>query len=227
MLVLFDIDGTLLRARGVGVQSMERAFKRLHDLQVDTSLLDTGGRLDPHLFNELHDQHDIPFRGETVTAYQDAYVREMARAFEDRSWSHAMPGSIEMARAVHEHPELVSAVLTGNIEATSWLKLKDAGFERDWFEFGVFGDEGETRRDLPVVARRRHQEQTGTLLDPDRIVIIGDTPHDIDCAHHSGCRVIAVATGSASIETLREHQPDLLLESLEDTQQVLDWLLDR
>lgn len=227
MLVLFDIDGTLLRARGVGLQSMRLAFKRVHDLEVDTTCLDTGGRLDPHLFVELHEQHDIAFQGETASAYRDAYVGEMMTAFEGRSWSHPMPGSLKMARSVHEHPELTSAVLTGNIEATSWLKIKDAGFDRDWFEFGVFGDEGETRRDLPVVARRRHQEQTGTLLDPDRIVIIGDTPHDIDCAHHSGCSVIAVATGSASIETLREHQPDLLLESLEDTQQVLDWLLDR
>ena len=227
MLVLFDIDGTLLRARGVGVQSMALAFKRLHDLEVDTAVLDTGGRLDPHLFSELHEQHDIPFQGDTVAAYQDAYVKEMLTAFEDRSWSKTMPGSIEMVKAVNEHPEHTSAVLTGNIEATSWLKLADAGFERDWFEFGVFGDEGETRRDLPVVARERHRKLTGELLDPSRIVVIGDTPHDVDCARHSGCRVIAVATGSASYETLREHQPDLLLKDLQDTQQVMAWLLDR
>ena len=127
MLVLFDIDGTLLRARGVGVQSMELAFKRLHDLEVDTAVLDTGGRLDPHLFSELHEQHDIPFQGDTVAAYQDAYVKEMLTAFEDRSWSKTMPGSIEMVKAVNEHPEHTSAVLTGNIEATSWLKLAGRG----------------------------------------------------------------------------------------------------
>lgn len=227
MLVLFDIDGTLLRSRGIGLRSMERAFLELHGTTVDTSVLSTGGRLDPHLFRELLEQRDIHPDEAALSALGEAYAREMHRAFETENWSHALPGAVAVARAVHEDPDLTSALLTGNIEATARLKLVDAGFEEAWFAFGVWGDEGETRRHLPAVARERHRRMGGSELSPERVVVIGDTPHDIDCARHGGHLVVAVATGACSADELSAHEPDLLLEDLEDGGRLLAWLRSR
>lgn len=224
MLVLFDIDGTLLRSRGIGIQSMEQALEELHGVPVDARSVDVSGRLDPHVFLEICEHHDLPTHEDAMRAFREAYVARMAHAFEMGTWSKAMPGAIDLVRAVHEHPEITSAVLTGNIEPTSWMKLEDAGFDRTWFDFGVFGDEGETRRELPPIARARHHDRSGHLLDPKQTVVIGDTPKDVDCAHHSGCVAIAVATGQIPIAELHASGADLVLETLEETAEILKWI---
>ena len=224
MLVLFDIDGTLLRSRGIGIRSMEEALEELHGVPVNARSVDVSGRLDPHVFKEICEHHDLPSHADALQAFREAYVARMACAFEMDTWSNAMPGAIDLVRIVHDHPEITSAVMTGNIEPTSWMKLEDAGFDRTWFEFGVFGDEGETRRDLPVVARARHQDRSGLLVDPRQTIVIGDTPKDVDCAHHSGCIAIAVATGQIPIADLHASGADLVLESLEQTDTILDWI---
>jgi len=225
MLILFDIDGTLLRARGIGLRSMEEALFELHGVPVDTSTIKCGGRLDPHIFLELSEKHDLPTHEDALIAFRDAYVARMAHAFDMDSWSLALPGAVELVRRVHTQPDMTCALMTGNIEPTSWMKLQDAGFERDWFEFGVFGDEGATRRDLPSIAKARHRELTGEELAANQIVVIGDTEHDIDCARHCGCRSVAVASGTCSAEELRVHDPDVLLDSLTDGERIMRTLV--
>ena len=227
VLVLFDIDGTLLRSRGVGLRAMEEALTELHGIPVDGNSIKSGGRLDPHIFIEMSEMHDLPVHDEALLAFRDTYVARMAHAFDMDSWSTALPGAREMVKAVHDHPDMTCAMMTGNIEPTSWMKLQDAGFEREWFEFGVYGDEGEIRRDLTTVALERHRDRTGEAFAPAQAVVIGDTEHDIDCAHHSGCQAIAVTTGMTSRETLAAHEPELLLDTLEDTNMVMKWLESR
>ena len=136
-----------------------------------------------------------------------------------------MPGAVDTVHAAHQHPEITSAILTGNIEPTSWIKLADAGFERSWFSFGVFGDEAETRRGLPPLAHSRYQDLFGHQIQPSETIVIGDTPKDVDCAHNAGCRAIAVATGMSSIDDLRETGADLVIDSLEDTAMVIEWIV--
>ena len=227
MLILFDVDGTLLRSRGIGLRSMKEAVFEMHGVEVDPSSMDTGGRLDPHLFHELLSSHDLPSEPEHLQSLSKAYVDRMHHHFSRETWSDPLPGARELVESVHEHDTLTASVLTGNIEQTCWLKLADAGFPQGWFEFGVFGDEGATRRDLPEIGLERYQLATGRTIEPHEAVIIGDTAHDIDCARHNGCGVIAVATGKTSMADLEEAGPDLTLESLEDTDTIIEWLLQR
>ena len=152
MLILFDVDGTLLRSRGVGLKSMQEAIEQLHGLSVDPSTLDTGGRLDHHLFRELLQLADLPDDEEAINELQRVYIERMEHHFSIDTWAGPLEGAQALVQAVHEQDDLCSAVLTGNIEPTCWLKLRDAGFKRAWFDFGVFGNEGLHRRDLPPVA---------------------------------------------------------------------------
>ena len=227
MLILFDVDGTLLKSRGIGLRSMKEAILSLHDVEVDPSKIDTGGRLDPHLFHELLSTHGLPSEPEHLQALSDAYVERMHHHFTRDTWADALPGARELVEAVHLHEQMTASVLTGNIENTCWLKLADAGFPQGWFEFGVFGDEGATRRDLPAVGLDRYQNLSGKDLAPQKAVVIGDTAHDVDCARHNGCAVIAVATGKTSRNELEATNPDLVLDSLEDTEAITEWLLRR
>ena len=227
VLVLFDVDGTLLRSRGVGLKSMQEAIRIIHGAEVDPSRLQTGGRLDHHLFRELLELGDLPADPVAVGRLQDVYIDRMRHHFRNDTWSNSLQGAHELVRRVHEDDTLCSAVLTGNIEETCRLKLVDAGFEEDWFEFGVYGDEGTHRRELPAIGLDRYRRARGEELSPERAVIIGDTPHDVDCALHCGCRVIGVSTGMTSRETLEESGAGLVVDSLVEHELIIDWMKRR
>ncbi len=86
-------------------------------------------------------------------------------------------------------------------------------------------DSGANRRDLPGCAMLRYHEHAGRAIEPRDVVVIGDTPHDVDCARAHGCRSLAVATGTFSREMLSQCEPDLVVEDLSDTESVLGWIL--
>ena len=226
MLILFDVDGTLLRSRGVGLKSMKEAIEQLHEVSVDPRVLNTGGRLDNHLFRELLELGGLASDSATIGELSRAYVQRMKHHFSQDSWSNPLPGGRELVQAVHEDETLCGALLTGNIEETCWLKLEDAGYDRQWFEFGVYGNEGEHRRDLPVIAMQRYQTMHHRSIRPEDVVVIGDTPHDVDCARHSGCRSVGVATGMSSTEELLQSQASLVVDELTDLESLLGWVKD-
>lgn len=213
MLVLFDIDGTLLRTHRAGLRAMAIAVKRLHAIDDATfENVQTAGRLDPLIWHDLFASLDLETSEENHQAFRAMYGEELQRIFAEEKPAVAMPGVHEAVAYVREHPEMTCALLTGNYPETGWMKLREIGFSDEDFEFGTWGTEANTRRGLPPIALKRH----GGNLPPKCALIIGDTPADIDCAHASGCRVLAVATGNSDRASLAAHNPDALMEDLSD-----------
>ena len=95
----------------------------------------------------------------------------------------------------------------------------------DYFSWGAFADDAIERDDLIRIAHARHETEHGRLIEPEAVVVIGDTPHDIRCARAGGAKAVAVATGNYDLEALRGHQPDALFADLTDTDAVLEVLL--
>ena len=221
MLILFDIDGTLLRSGGAGPRSMSLAMKELHPPrhagdEVDHEQLDTAGWLDPLIWRAMLDQLGRDAEEDGHDRFRRTYGAILASIIEEESPVYALEGAGEAARWVHEHPTLEAALLTGNYPETGRLKIEAAGLDPDHFRFGAWGSEADLRRGLPPVAIRRAAERLGLEVEPHQTVIVGDTPADIDCAHHNGCRVIAVATGRFTEDQLRPHGADVLLPDLSD-----------
>ena len=129
-----------------------------------------------------------------------------------------------MDRLVQE-PNVELGLLTGNYPATGRLKVEFAGLSHEHFTVNAFAGEGATRRDLPPIALRRYREKHGRDIERERVVIIGDTPHDVDCAHHNGCLCLAVATGQFTAAQLRECKADHVVESLSPVEPIVRWLL--
>lgn len=221
MIVLFDIDGTLLRSRGVGLRAMQAALEELHpprhaEDRHDVEAIDTAGRLDPLIWAELLAQREIEPTPEGHDAFRRAYGDRMRSMIEAERPVICLDGAAEAVAWVRDHPLLVPALLTGNYPETGLMKVAGAGIDPDDFAFGVWGFEAETRRGLPPIGIARGSEHLGRSLRPEEAVIVGDTPKDIDCARAAGCPVIAVATGRFSTEELDAHDPDALLEDLSD-----------
>jgi len=212
ILVLFDIDGTLIRTGGAGVKGMDAALERLHGRQGALQGVRVSGRTDRAILTEvfgkwdeaLSEAHIPPLRDH----YLDALERELAVA--GGPGFGVLPGVIDALDTLASDPTFIVGLLTGNFERGAEIKL--ARFDL-WhrFAFGAFGDTHVDRRDLvPVALSRAHDRG----LTPSRVVIVGDTPLDVDCAHAHGARAVAVATGNYGVRELEATGAEIVTPTL-------------
>ncbi len=223
-LVLFDIDGTLLRTEGVGVAAMLRAFAMLHGEQgFSFEGVEIAGALDGLLFARMMERHGLPADPSTHERFQRLYGDELARSLTPER-VRRMPGTDALVTALRDAGAAVG-LLTGNYEHTAHTKIRTAGFDVAHFPFGAFGADGPSRRHLTPVAIARAASHHGRTFDPSRVTIIGDTPHDIDCAKAHGCRAIGVGTGPYAPDRLHACGADLAVGDLSDVVAVSRWIL--
>ena len=119
---------------------------------------------------------------------------------------------------------LTLGLLTGNVAAGADLKLGHFGI-RGYFGVGAFGSDSENRNALLPIALRRAQELTGIEFQPRQVVVIGDTPRDIECAREHGATSVGVATGPYSREKLETGGASHVVDDLADTEGVVRLLL--
>jgi len=222
-IVLFDIDGTLLRSGGVGRISMERALTTVfgssgkseyhYDGKTDRQIVRDLMRLEGFSDGEIDAQMD-----DLLHEYVSGLTRELASG--NRSVL-LLDGVRELLDALDREEKVVVGLLTGNIQEGARAKLTAAGIDPDRFRVNAFGSDHEFRPELPAVAQRRASELLGIDIKGNRVVVIGDTPADIQCGEAIGARAIGIATGRYSVEQLAAYQPYAVFKSLADTKVVL------
>ncbi len=224
-LVLFDIDGTLLLSDGAGLTAMEEAGRSLFGEAFAIRGIDCAGRLDPLIFREMALANGVDEPDQHHDAFREQYHELLEARLGTTHRSRALPGVPELLEALAAADDLTLGLVTGNYPETGWLKVRSAGLAETPFEITAWGCDGATRRDLPRVAMEQFQERFDRPLEGDQVIVIGDTPHDIDCAKANGCRVIGVATGP-SFERADLAEADLVVDDLSDTCQLLEWIVD-
>ena len=224
MLVLFDIDGTLLRTDGAGLEAMQEAAQELLGTAVTFGGIPTAGRLDPLIWRDLAALNGIADADGIHDVFRTRYAAHLGRRLRESGCARIMPGVAELVTTLQGVETCVLGLLTGNYEETGRMKVEAIGLEPEWFPVTAWGDEGSHRRDLPPVAMRRYEAHVGRSVPPEKVVIIGDTPHDVDCAKAHGCRVIGVATGMYGAAELADAGADLAVEDLSDAAGLAAWV---
>ena len=154
--------------------------------------------------------------------FRDAYLAELARALDQGEQRPILlPGVLAALASFRDDPTATLGLVTGNYARAVPLKLRAAGIDPAQFVVGAFGDDAPTRPDLVRLAMEQWRAR-GANPDPRRVVVIGDTPRDIDCAKKNGCRAIAVATGRHTVEQLQGGGADLVLPDLTGLMAELD-----
>jgi phosphoglycolate phosphatase-like HAD superfamily hydrolase len=204
LLVLFDIDGTLLQGAGTEHgQALREAAAQVHGLPPLDGKVEVAGRTDAAIMRDLVARAGVDGGAfdarwaEVSAAAVTAYERLCPADISDR----VAPGVRELLDALAARPgEFRLSLVTGNLEPIARLKLGRAGIG-GYFEAGQggFGSDHESRADLPAIARGRAGE-----WPRGRTVVIGDTPRDIACARADEVRVAAVATGPFAVEALAD-----------------------
>lgn len=227
MLILFDIDGTLIATGGVGERALAEAGRELFGPAFTCDGTEIAGRLDPAIMADLLVANAIDAgRFEDL---RDGYRRHLVRLLPLEASSRALPGVMELLALLEEVPGLTLGLLTGNYELTGAIKLRACGVDPARFRLAVWGNDSPfhppQRTHLPAVALGRYKTKHGRAIEPGKVVIIGDTPHDVACAKAIGCRGLGVATGRFGVEELTRCGADLALPSLADARAVREWIV--
>jgi len=205
-LVLFDIDGTLIRSGGAGVRAFERTFAEVFELPDTTRRLKFAGRTDVSLVREGLSLHGVETSEENFRrffAHYPKFLEEMLQTCKGA----VCEGIRELIRQLENTPEKpMLGLLTGNIRRGAELKLRHYQLW-DHFKTGAFADDHEDRNCIAGAAQKRGSEAIGRALSGDEIVVIGDTPHDIRCGQSIGAKVLAVGTGEFGRAQLQKCQP--------------------
>jgi phosphoglycolate phosphatase len=212
-LVLFDIDGTLLHSGGAGVKAFARAFASEFGVNDGTERLKFAGRTDVSLVREFFSHQQIEASPENFGRFFKAYLFWLEQIIRDCKGG-ACPGVLEFCHSLEILPQPpLFGLLTGNIRQGARIKLQHYNLWEK-FPFGAFADDDEERDRIAAIAQERGSERFGRPLRGDEILVIGDTPMDIRCARAIKAKILAVATGSFSVEELLRHAPDWAVPDL-------------
>lgn len=223
MLVLFDIDGTLLRTNGAGRTALARALSSLTDRPISTDGVSFSGRTDPAIFKDVLTENGLSPTEALLQQAIERYVETMQSTLSTNDVT-ALPQVADLLATLEERSDVQLGLVTGNVKPVAYEKLAMTGLTT-YFPFGGFGSDHADRAKLPSIAAQRASSYTGHSFHPsERTVIIGDTVHDIHCGQTAGARVVAVCTGRYERDTLASHAPDLLLDTLPPTDAFLNSL---
>ncbi len=231
-LILFDIDGTLLRSGDrTHSYSVRLACQEFFQIAADTPIpaeVDLAGRTDRRILVTLLAAHGIPLeRSEPRLPEMFAFMEEYVASRVPSLIEWVLPGVPDLLAALAAR-DLTQGLVTGNLPRIAEAKLAAAGlwkpFARADGVIGGFGHASVERDDLPPIALDLAGKALGRPIPGTDAVLIGDTPHDIACARACGARIIAVATGRFSPDALRPYNPDLLVADLTDTAALLRFI---
>jgi phosphoglycolate phosphatase-like HAD superfamily hydrolase len=219
LLLLWDIDGTLIASGGAGMRALTVALKDVFGIDGSLADIDFAGRTDRWIMREVFRKFSISVTEENFAKYFDGYVAALPAELSNPQ-ARVLPGVREALKAAAAHGAIAQGLLTGNMRRGAQVKLAHHGLW-EHFPFGAFADDSEHRNELGPHALRRARDHHGVEFAAANVWIIGDTPHDIACGKIIGARTLAVATGGYSLEQLRAHGPTVVLEHLEDTAAVM------
>jgi len=222
VIILWDIDNTLLYTGGAGSLGMTRAFRDLYGIDDAFGGVEFSGRTDTAIYRACARAHGIAEHAlaSEQQRFAEAYIPHLDRALAEVPGGHLMPGITGVLSALDQRDDVVLGLGTGNFRRGGELKLRRFGIDR-YFPacVGGFGEDAESRDEVIRIGIERLRN--GGHADP-RIVIIGDTPHDVAAARANGAFALAVATGRDSVAELLACGANAALDDLSDIERVVN-----
>jgi phosphoglycolate phosphatase len=224
-LLLFDVDGTLILTGGAGMRGMDRAFQEIYGVSGAFRGVHLAGRTDPGILADAMAQAGVSPGDGAAARFQQVYFRMLqdevnrpaAEGSDDptvwRRFKGVYPGVRETLDALVARDDVFLALLTGNFTRAAEIKLAYFDLWR-YFRCGAFGEDGAERWHLVQVAIDRARALGSPEFARSDVLVIGDTPLDVEAARLAGVRSLAVATGGFGIETLEQSGADKVVDRM-------------
>jgi phosphoglycolate phosphatase-like HAD superfamily hydrolase len=221
-LILFDIDGTLLREGMAPKIAFARALRETYNTTGPVGGFKFAGMTDPECVTAImrlagiDDQVIYQRRDECLRRY----VQHLTVEMRNHEGAKLFPGVRELLERLNKLEGVLVGLLTGNIVRGAELKLRRWNLQ-DYFRFGAYGDDHEDRSVLAQIALEKARTLSGRTFTGADTTVIGDTPKDVSCARAIGARAVVVATGTVGRAELIEATPDVILDSFENHEAAL------
>jgi len=225
-LILWDIDGTLVRAGEIGARIFDRAIEKALGSSPSARVV-MSGKTDPQIVGEYLEQFDLADPAAPVPAILEYIEVELAaHAHEISAHGYVLPGVGELLARLDAEHDVVQTVLTGNIAPNASVKVGAFGLDR-WLnlELGAYGSDHADRNELVPIALAKIRAGRGLDFTAEQVWVVGDAPNDLACARAAGVRCLLVATGRPSYEELGALGPDALRPDLHDIDEIVELLL--
>jgi phosphoglycolate phosphatase len=226
LLVLWDVDYTLVDSDGIGRQLYETAFGELYGRPMPQPG-SMSGRTDRAIALEVLTLAGVPEPEAALGPFHDvmaAHAAELAGLVAERS--RVLPGAAEAMSAL-ARLDVVQSLLTGNMRPLAEVKLGPLGLtEHLDLDVGAYGDAYAVRAELVHLARDRAARAYGCDFAGTATVLVGDTPLDVGAALATGARAVGVATGQFTAEELAASGAHVVLPDLADTDRTVAAILD-
>ena len=230
-LLLFDVDGTLVLTGGAGVRAMNRAFESVFGIPDAFRGIPMAGRTDPAIVSDALAKFGVTASASHLADFAAAYVASLQEEVDSpvpapvegttRRWfKGALPGIPALIDRLAATDSVFLALLTGNSLDGARIKLAHFDLWRH-FRCGAYGGDANLRHELVPVAVARAAEAGCLDVGLSDVIIIGDTPLDVDSARRAGVDCIAVATGGYDQTALRSAGARTVFENLLDTDAVV------
>ena len=217
-LILFDIDGTLVLTGGAGMRAMNRACQDLVRNEHAMEGVTFAGRTDWSILDDILRKHGHTLDASLLDELRRRYVEHLGEEIQlpGRGVKDVMPGIRLLLDTLATRDDAAVGLLTGNFVEGARVKLEDFDLWK-YFPCGAFGGDSANRNDLVPIAIRRARECGIADVTPKDVIVIGDTPNDVECALVVGATPVAVATGSYSPDQLRAAGAGIVFDDLSDT----------
>ncbi len=218
MLVLWDVDHTLIETRGVGSEIYAAAFAEATGQPLD-EMADVASRTEPVIFRETLAMYGIPDSEGLYERFADRQAQGYRdRIAELRERGRALPGAGNALRALADRPDVLQSVLTGNTRPAAEIKLSAFGLDAYLdMDAAAYGTDSDVRAGLVDIARQRAASRAAGVFGPGTTILIGDTPADVTAARDGRARIVGVASGSYSAQDLADAGAKTVLGDLADT----------
>ena len=215
-LLLFDVDATLISTGGAGLRALNRAFKKLLDLE--SAMLDIAphGKTDPAIVREVFQKRikEKSATDDVIAEVIEMYVEYLRDEVERSETYHVLPGIRDILAQMRARADVLMGLATGNVESGARIKLHRGGLN-GYFSFGGYGSDAEDRADLVRRAAERAERHHGSRIAGADTFVIGDTPRDIEAGRRAGFRTVGVATGQYPVDQLRDAGADLAISNFQ------------
>ncbi|MCA1702467.1 MAG: haloacid dehalogenase-like hydrolase [Actinobacteria bacterium] len=227
ILVLWDIDHTLIETRGVGQAIYERVFPAVTGKPL-RQLAEVAGRTELVIMHDTLQLHDVQPTEQMMRRLAAALIQGHEDARQELATAgRALPGAKETLAALAADPRVHQAVLSGNLRDVSRIKLEIFGLDQYLdLASSAYGDDHTERPELVTIAQQRATERVATRFDNQHTVLIGDTPKDVEAAITAGVRVIGVASGKSDENELMEAGAQFTIPDLTHTATVVRLVTD-
>jgi len=222
-LLLFDIDGTLIRAGGAGSRALDRVFKEFFGIEKSCQSVRMDGRTDRAIVRDLINFFKVrpedPIE-KTIDDILHHYLNNLENEILDKNLYIILPGIENILGLLKNRSDIVLGLATGNLRRGAEIKL-NRGNLFHFFTCGGFGCDSEIRSELVGFAIQRGKELAKFDFSQEQIFVIGDTEFDIEAGRKAGAKTVAVATGAHPIDTLAKYKPDFLFSDFSDANSFL------